>query len=90
MTTMNQSQYAQHSGVDRKTIGRWIKAGRFIVMDGDLIDVKASDAALKKNRDGKDPRATNARKRKHQPPVMMAVLKLRKRPSKLFLPKVQP
>ena len=48
MTTMNQSQYAQHSGVDRKTIGRWIKAGRFIVMDGDLIDVEASDAALKK------------------------------------------
>ena len=50
MSTMNQSQYAQHSGVDRKTIGRWIKAGRFIVMDGDLIDVEASDAALKKNR----------------------------------------
>lgn len=49
-------------GVDRKTIGRWIKAGRFIVMDGDLINVEASDAALKKNRDGKDPRATNAKK----------------------------
>ncbi|HGW2956567.1 TPA: hypothetical protein ACNP37_005321 [Raoultella ornithinolytica] len=61
---MNQSQYAQHSGVDRKTIGRWIKAGRFIVMDGDLIDVDASDAALKKNRDGKDPRASNAKKKK--------------------------
>lgn len=64
MTTMNQSQYAQHSGVDRKTIGRWIKAGRFIVMDGDLIDVEASDAVLKKNRDGKDPRASNAKKKK--------------------------
>ncbi|MGP3594322.1 hypothetical protein [Vagococcus sp. WN89Y] len=64
MTTMNQSQYAQHSGVDRKTIGRWIKAGRFIVMDGDLIDVEASDVALKKNRDGKDPRASNAKKNK--------------------------
>ncbi|MBM3074237.1 hypothetical protein [Lelliottia sp. RWM.1] len=64
MTTMNQSQYAQHSGVDRKTIGRWIKAGRFIVMDGDLIDVEASDAALKHNRDGKDPRASNAKKKK--------------------------
>lgn len=64
MTTMNQSQYAQHSGVDRKTIGRWIKAGRFIVMDGDLIDVEASDAALRKNRDGKDPRASNAKKNK--------------------------
>ena len=46
MTMMNQSQYAQHSGVDRKTIGRWIKAGRFIVMDGDLIDVEASAAPL--------------------------------------------
>ena len=64
MTMMNQSQYAQHSGVDRKTIGRWIKAGRFIVMDGDLIDVEASDAALKKNRDGKNPRASNAKKKK--------------------------
>ncbi|HFO0257361.1 TPA: hypothetical protein ACHIDA_005108, partial [Raoultella ornithinolytica] len=64
MTMMNQSQYAQHSGVDRKTIGRWIKAGRFIVMDGDLIDVEASDVALKKNRDGKDPRASNAKKKK--------------------------
>ncbi|HFD8275392.1 TPA: hypothetical protein ACF6GX_002016 [Raoultella ornithinolytica] len=64
MTMMNQSQYAQHSGVDRKTIGRWIKAGRFIVMVGDLIDVEASDAALKKNRDGKDPRASNGRKKK--------------------------
>lgn len=64
MTMMNQSQYAQHSGVDRKTIGRWIKAGRFIVMDGDLIDVEASDAALKRNRDGKDPRASNAKKKK--------------------------
>ena len=84
MTTMNQSQYAQHSGVDRKTIGRWIKAGRFIVMDGDLIDVEASDAALKTH----EPRTR--KKRKHLPPVMAAVLKLRKRPSKLFLPKVQP
>ena len=46
MTMMNQSQYAQHSGVDRKTIGRWIKAGRFIVMDGDLIDVEASDSSV--------------------------------------------
>ena len=67
MTTMNQTQYAQHSGVDRKTIGRWIKAGRFIVMDGDLIDVEASDAVLKKNRDGKDPRTTNAKKKKTAP-----------------------
>lgn len=64
MTTMNQSQYALHSGVDRKTIARWIKAGRFIVMDGDLINVGASDAALKKNRDGKDPRVSNAKKKK--------------------------
>jgi hypothetical protein len=47
-----------------QNIGRWIKAGRFIVMDGDLIDVEASDAALKKNRDGKDPRASNAKKKK--------------------------
>ena len=67
MTTMNQSQYAQHSGVDRKTIGRWIKAGRFIVMAGELINVEASDAALSKNRDGKDPRASNAKKKNSIP-----------------------
>lgn len=78
MTTMNQSQYAQHSGVDRKTIGRWIKAGRFIVMDGDLIDVEASDAALKKNRDGKDPRTSNAKKKKPLHPGMMVKMKLMK------------
>lgn len=80
MTMMNQSQYAQHSGVDRKTIGRWIKAGRFIVMDGDLIDVEASDVALKKNRDGKDPRASNAKKRKRRRSLMMSVMKLKTLP----------
>lgn len=76
MTTMNQSQYAQHSGVDRKTIGRWIKAGRFIVMNGDLIDVEASDAALKKNRDGKDPRASNAKRKRPRHLGTMAMMKL--------------
>lgn len=65
MTTMNQCQYAQHSGVDRKTIGRWIKVRRFIVMDGDLIDIEASDAVLKKNRDAKDPCVSKAKKKKN-------------------------
>ncbi|QZN97344.1 hypothetical protein [Symbiopectobacterium purcellii] len=64
MTTMTQSAYAQHARVDRKTIGRWIKSGKFIVMDGELIDVEATDAALAKNRDGKDLRTSNAKKKK--------------------------
>jgi hypothetical protein len=64
MTAMTQNDCAKYTGVDRKTIGRWIKSGRFIVMDGELIDVEASDAVLKKNRDGKAPRASNAKKKK--------------------------
>ncbi|MEH5474693.1 RNA polymerase subunit sigma-70 [Escherichia coli] len=31
---MTVGQYAEHAGVNRKTISRWIKAGTFVVMDG--------------------------------------------------------
>ncbi|SMB46761.1 conserved hypothetical protein [Serratia proteamaculans] len=64
MTTMTQVDYAKHAGVDRKTVGRWIKAGKYIVLDGELIDVEASDKALATLRDSKDPRAKNAAKKK--------------------------
>ncbi|WP_421595685.1 hypothetical protein [Rahnella sp. PD4] len=64
MTTMTQIEYAKHAGVDRKTVGRWVKAGKYIVLDGSLIDVEATDKALIMLRDGKDPRTKNAAKNK--------------------------
>ncbi len=63
MTTMTQVEYAAHADVNRKTISRWIRAGQYIVMSGDKIDVEASDAALAKYRDSKDPRTKNASKK---------------------------
>lgn len=60
MTTMNISDYAKHADVNRKTITRWMKSGKYIVMSGDEIDVEASDRNLKKYRDSKDPRTKNA------------------------------
>lgn len=62
MTTMTRIDYAKHAGVDRKTIGRWIKAGRYIVLDGDEINVEESDKALALLRNSKDGRVTNAAK----------------------------
>lgn len=64
MTTMTRIDYAKHAGVDRKTIGRWIKAGRYIVLDGDDINVEESDKALALLRNSKDGRTTNAAKSK--------------------------
>lgn len=64
MTTMTQIEYAKHAGVDRKTIGRWVKAGKYVVLDGSLINVEATDKALVMLRDGKDPRTKNAAKNK--------------------------
>ncbi|MCT8345432.1 MULTISPECIES: hypothetical protein [Photorhabdus] len=63
MTTMTQVDYAKHAGVDRKTVGRWIKAGKYIVLDGNMIDVEASDKALATLRDSQDPRTKNAIKK---------------------------
>lgn len=69
MTAMTQIEYAKHAGVDRKTIGRWLKAGKYIVLDSaGMIDVEASDAARKTLRDGTDPRTKNAAKMKSVPP----------------------
>lgn len=60
MTTMNRIEYARHAGVDRKTISRWIKAGKYIVLSGDDIDVEASDRAIALWRDSTDGRTKNA------------------------------
>ncbi|AXC64878.1 hypothetical protein DOE63_04095 [Salmonella enterica subsp. diarizonae serovar 59:z10:-] len=60
MTTMSRTDYAKHAGVDRKTITRWIKAKKFIVLSGDDVNVEASDKALAIWRNSKDGRLTNA------------------------------
>ncbi len=65
MTTMNRIEYARHAGVDRKTISRWIKAGKYIVLSGDDIDVEASDRAVALWRDSTDGRTKNASKSCH-------------------------
>ncbi|MBE0152702.1 hypothetical protein FOT80_25320 [Serratia fonticola] len=64
MTTMTKTEYAKRIDVSTKTITRWIQAGKFIVLDGDLVDVEASDKARAMHRDSKDPRAKNAVKKK--------------------------
>lgn len=66
MTTMNRIEYARHAGVDRKTISRWIKAGKYIVLSGDDIDVEASDRAVALWRDSTDGRTKNASKSCHE------------------------
>ncbi|CNE50397.1 MULTISPECIES: hypothetical protein [Yersinia] len=64
MSTMTQIDYAKHAGVDRKTVSRWIKAGKYIVLDGDLVNVEESDKAVATLRDSKDPRTKNASKKR--------------------------
>lgn len=63
MSTMNISEYAQHTGVNRKTISRWMKSGKYIVMLNGEIDVESSDKNLKQYRDSHDPRTQNAKKK---------------------------
>jgi len=66
MPSMSISAYATHTGVDRKTITRWIKSGLYIVMEGKKIDAEASDRNLKTYRDSKDLRTRNARRKSVQ------------------------
>ncbi|TKI02906.1 RNA polymerase subunit sigma-70 [Martelella alba] len=63
---MSISAYADHAGVDRKTVTRWIKSGQYIVMDGKKVDVEASDENLKRYRDSTDIRTKNAKKKPDQ------------------------
>lgn len=62
MSSMTIGQYAEHAGVHRKTISRWIKAGTFVVMDGKKINAESTDANLKRFRDSTDPRVENGQK----------------------------
>ncbi|CAA2931320.1 hypothetical protein [Arsenophonus endosymbiont of Bemisia tabaci] len=63
MSTMNISEYAQHTAVNRKTISRWIKSEKYIVMLNGEIDVESSDKNLKQYRDNHDLRTPNAKKK---------------------------
>ncbi len=63
MSTMNISEYAQHTGVNRKTISRWMKSGKYIVMLNGEIDVESSDKNLKQYRDSHDLRTQKAKKK---------------------------
>lgn len=49
MTQMTQAEYARTRGVSRAAITKWKKEGR-VVMNGDMIDVEASDTKLKRTR----------------------------------------
>lgn len=52
MTLMSLAEYARRVGKSRAAMTQWKKAGR-LVMQGDQVDVEASDAWLKKyRRDG--------------------------------------
>jgi hypothetical protein len=49
MTLLSQAEYGRRIGVSRASISQWKKAGR-LVLQGDQVDVEASDAKLKRYR----------------------------------------
>ena len=51
MATINQAKFSVMHGVSRKTVTGWKKRG-WIVLQGDLVDVDASNALLEKYRTG--------------------------------------
>jgi len=51
MELLNQAAYAKHQRVSRKAVTSWKKRG-WLVFDGDMVDVAASDALVKKYRRG--------------------------------------
>lgn len=62
MSTLNQARFAELHSVSRKTVTIW-KARGWLVMQGSLVDVEASNARLDKYRDASDARATRGKKR---------------------------
>ncbi len=52
MTLMKQTDFADRHGVSRKTVTKWKQDGR-LVLQGDLVDVEASDARLRSHRRGR-------------------------------------
>src|SRR6516164_8242762 len=49
MTLVSQAEYARRLGVSRAAVAQWKKSGR-LVLQGDLVDVDATDAKLKRYR----------------------------------------
>ncbi len=49
MTLVSQAEYARRLDVSRAAVAQWKKAGR-LVLDGDMVDVEATDAKLKRYR----------------------------------------
>lgn len=62
MTLESKVKYGARHGVSHTAVGKWQKAG-WLVMQGKLVDVEASDAKLAKYRDSTDSRATRAAKK---------------------------
>ena len=59
MTLIKQTEFAKRRGVSRMAVTKW-KASGMLVMRGDLVDVEASDARLKKYRRDGLPKPTKA------------------------------
>jgi DNA-binding transcriptional regulator YdaS (Cro superfamily) len=51
MTLISQAEYARRLGVTRASISQWKKSGK-LVLQGEQVDVEASDARLKRYRRG--------------------------------------
>jgi transcriptional regulator with XRE-family HTH domain len=49
MTTMTMAEYARRIGVSKAAISQWKKSGR-LILQGDAVDVEATDAHLKRYR----------------------------------------
>lgn len=60
MALVNQAEIARRYGVSRKTVTKW-KESNWLVMAGDLVDVAATDAVLKKYRPAGNKPVTQSR-----------------------------
>ena len=59
MALMKQAEFSVRHGVSRKTVTQWKKRG-WLVFEGDLVDVVASDAMIAKYRRDGVPQADAA------------------------------
>jgi len=54
MTTLTQAEYARRMGLSRASITQWKKAEK-LILQGEDVDVDATDAALERDRKGGIP-----------------------------------
>lgn len=64
MSIMMQIDYVKYVGVDWKMVSCWIKVGKYIVFDGDLVNVEESDKVMVILCDSKDFCIKNVSKNK--------------------------